>query len=211
MRYADDISIYVKSETASKRILASLTRFIEQKLRLRVNPEKTKISRPDESSLLGFSFRKPKGGSKQWTIVIAKRSVQRVKTKCKEITKRNNALSEGERISKLNKMLVGWVNYFLIAKDYNALDQLDGTVRFRLRMCLWKQWKNGSTRKKRLLSLGVKRKDAGGHGHSYKGYHRISSAWTVQMALSNEYFLKKGYLGFRHYRYLKTGKQKTLF
>ncbi|WP_420832390.1 group II intron maturase-specific domain-containing protein [Paraflavitalea pollutisoli] len=211
VRYADDISIYARSETAARRILSSVTRYIERKLLLKVNPKKTRLSRPEDSNLLGFCFRKPKGGSQQWTIVIARDSIVRVKAKCKEITRRNKAYSLEERISKLNQLLIGWVNYFLIARDYPPLDQLDGTVRFRLRMCIWKDWKTPRTRMQRLLRLGANRRSAAGHGHSYKSYHRIVNGWTVKMALSNEYFQKNGYIGFRNHRYHQTGKQKSLF
>jgi group II intron reverse transcriptase/maturase len=209
VRYADDVSIYVKSETAAKRIKAGITAYIEQKLLLKVNHEKTKISRPEESNLLGFSFRKPK--EKEWTIVIARKSVERVIKRCKEITKRNSPLSEEERIGRLNKMLVGWVNYFVIAKDYTALSRLDGNIRMRLRMCLWKQWKNAKARRRNLLKLGIDRSTASGYSHTYKGYHRIAISRSVSAALSIEYFSLKGYIGFRHYQYLRTGLQKSLF
>lgn len=209
VRYADDVSIYVKSETAAKRIQAGITQYIEQKLLLKVNHEKTKISRPEESNLLGFSSRKPK--LKEWTIVIARKSVERVIKRCKEITKRNSPLSEEERIGRLNKILVGWVNYFVIAKDYTTLSRMDGSIRMRLRMCLWKQWKNAKTRRKNLLKLGINRRTAIEHSYTYKGYHRTAVSWTLNAALPNDYFSKKGYIGFRHYQYLRTGKQKTLF
>ncbi len=209
VRYADDVSIYVRSEAAAIRVKEGIIKYVEQTLLLKVNHEKTKISRPEESNLLGYSFRKPT--LKEWTIVIARQSVERLMRKCKEITLRSNPLSEEERIGKLNKILVGWMNYFVIAKDYTILVRIDERIRFRLRMCLWKQWKNGKTRRRNLLKLDVNPKVAGGHAYTFKAYARTATNWTLKAALSNEYFRKKGYIGFRHYLYLRTGKQKTLF
>ena len=113
VRYADDISVYTQSETAANRVMNSIIKFIEEKLLLKINREKTKVSRPEESMLLGFSFRTYKG---RWIIKVARKTAHRIKRKFKEITKRNAPLSEEERITKLNTIIKGWVNYFIIAK-----------------------------------------------------------------------------------------------
>jgi len=208
VRYADDVSIYVKSQTAGKRIMMGVTKYVEQKLLLKVNRNKTKISTPKESNLLGFSFRQ--GRAKDWVITIAKKSVERIKEKCREITKRSTPLSEEERIRKLNKLLIGWMNYFVITKDYTTLAKLDSLIRMRLRLCLWKQWKNARTRKQNLLRLGVDYRTAAGYSYSRKGYCRITGSRTLSYALSNEYFRKKGYVGFRNYLYMRTRIQTSL-
>ena len=152
VRYADDCSIYVKSEAAAKRVAESIIQYIEGKLLLKVNREKTKISRPNESILLGFTFYQNKGG---WEILIGKQSIGRIMKKCKEITNRSKGISEKERIGKLQSIINGWVNYFVIAKAKSTMRDLDSFVRMRLRMCSWKSWKRSKTRVKELVKLGV--------------------------------------------------------
>lgn len=210
VRYADDVSVFVKSEVSAQRVKGKTALYIEEHLLLKVNHRKTKISRPEETNLLGFSFRKA-AKAKDWVIVIASTSVERVRRKCRDITRRNTPISEADRITRLNRILIGWVNYFVIARDYNALDKLDAGIRLRLRICLWKQWKKAGARRRNLLKLGVNPKTAYTHSHAYKGYHRMAISRTLHSALSNEYFKGKGFIGFRNYQYLKTGKQKSLF
>jgi len=209
VRYADDISVYTQSETAAKRVMNSIIKFIEGKLLLKVNREKTKVSRPEESMLLGFSFRTYKG---QWIIKIARKTVHRIKGKLKEITKRNAPLSEEERITKLNTIIKGWVNYFIIAKAKALMRHLDGNVRMRLRMCKWKQWKHISTRRRNLLKLGAKPKDAYLWGRSSKGYCRVAQTYILAQTLTVDYYKKKGYVGFYDLYHWRTEKQlKLLF
>ena len=208
VRYADDISLYVQSEVAGKRVMNSLTKLIEGKLLLKVNRGKTKVSRPEESMLLGFSFRTYKG---RWIIKVARKSAHRIKRKLKVITKRNAPLSEEERITKLNTIIKGWVNYFVIAKAKTLMQHLDGNVRVRLRMCKWKQWKNISTRRLNLLKLGAKPKDAYLWGRSSKGYCRIAQTFILCKTLTAGYYQRKGYAGFYDLYYGRTEKQIKLF
>lgn len=208
VRYADDISVYVKSEAASKRVMTGIMWFIESKLLLKVNRLKTKVSRPEESMLLGFSFRTYKG---RWIIKVARRSVERIKLKFKEITKRNAPLSEEERITKLNSIIKGWVNYFAIAKAKTLMQHLDGNVRMRLRMCQWKQWKNIRTRRRNLLKLGAKPKNAYQWGGSSKGYCRVAQSFILSQTLTVAYYRKNGYVGFYDLYHRQTEKQMKLF
>ncbi len=181
VRYADDISVYSQSKTAANRIMNSIIKFIEGKLLLKVNREKSKVSKPEESMLLGFSFRTHKG---QWIIKVAKKTAHRIKRKFREITKRNAPLSEEERIIKLNTIIKGWVNYFVIAKAKTLMQRLDGNVRMRLRMCKWKQWKNVKTRRRNLLKLGASCKDAYLWGRSSKGYCRVAQTYILSQTLT---------------------------
>ncbi|HEY8734359.1 MAG TPA: group II intron reverse transcriptase/maturase [Puia sp.] len=208
VRYADDISLYVSSEASANRVMTSVTKFIEQKLLLKVNREKTKISKPEESVLLGFSFRTYKG---KWIIRVAKKSVERIKLKFKEITKRNAPLSEEERIIKLNTIIKGWVNYFVIAKAKVLMQHLDGNVRTRLRMCKWKQWKNVKTRRRNLLKLGASFKSAYLWGRSSKGYCRVAQTYILGQTLTVAHYKRQGYVGFYDIYYLRTEKQTSLF
>jgi RNA-directed DNA polymerase len=208
VRYADDCSIYVKSEAAAKRVAESIIKYIEEKLQLKVNREKTKISRPNESMLLGFTFVKTKTG---WEIWIANKSIGRIMQKCKDITGRSNGLSEKERISKLQTIINGWVNYFVISKAKNVMRDLDAYVRFRLRMCLWKSWKQSKTRVKALIKLGFTYSWAYKCGNSSKGYCYVAHSKTLQYALPNKVFAKRGYTGFYNTYHGKTDAQPSLF
>ncbi len=148
VRYADDCSIYVKSEKSAQRVLMSITKYIEKDLKLKVNKEKSKVSRPTESTLLGFSFYNDAG---KWAIRIAKKSIERVREKSKAITKRNNGSNTRQKILKMQPLIQGWVNYFSIAKAKKAMQNLDALVRIRLRMGLWKEWKTCKARTANLL------------------------------------------------------------
>jgi len=207
VRYADDISVYVTSEAAAKRIMKSIIRYVEENLLLKVNRGKTKISRPEESTLLGFSFRTCKG---KWIIRVAKRSVERIKQKFKAVTLRSKPMPEEERIAKLNAMIRGWVNYFAIARAKVLMQHLDGNVRTRLRMCKWKQWKTRKARITNLFKLGATRKDAYLHGRSSLGYCRAAQSYILCKTLTVTYFRKQGYIGFYDH-YGRTEKQMKLF
>jgi len=208
VRYADDCSIYVKSEAAAKRVAESVIEYIEGKLLLKVNRAKTHISQPWESTLLGFSFFRQKWG---WEIRIAEQSVGRITKKCKDITGRNNGLSEKERIRKLQSMIPGWVTYFAIAKAKTVMQGLDELVRVRLRICQWKAWKQPANRVKQLLKLGAKKQNAYQWGNSSKGYCRISHSPILQTTLNKKVFEKRGYKGFYRTYHEKREAQLPLF
>ncbi len=142
VRYADDCSIFLKSKRAAERVLASTTRFIEDKLHLEVNQEKTSICRPSKFVLLGHSFvpSYKKGAKGVYRLCIAKKSWQRLKMKIKVITKKTSPIPLSERIQRLNYLMRGWVNYFQHATGYQKFRDLDAWIRCRLRYCIWKQW-----------------------------------------------------------------------
>ncbi|XHR92913.1 group II intron reverse transcriptase/maturase [Mucilaginibacter sp. UC70_90] len=208
VRYADDCSIYVKSEAAAKRLAEGIMVYIEGKLLLKVNREKTKISRPNESKLLGFTFVQIKGG---WEIWIAKTSVGRIMQKCKSITGRSNGLSEQDRLVKLQTVINGWVNYFVISKARNVMRDLDSYVRRRLRMCLWKSWKRAVRRAKELMKLGISRHWAYKWGSSSKGCWRVAHSQILRNSLTNIVFERRGYIGFAKTYHRKTAAQLSLF
>ena len=204
VRYADDCSIYVKSEKAAKRTEASITQYIEQKLKLKVNKEKTKVSRPMGSMLLGFSFYKSKD---QWELRISSKSVSRIKAKLKANTQRNNPANARIKIQKLETIIRGWVNYFVIAKAKSIMQQLDEMVRVRLRIGEWKQWKRIKTKIRKLISLGVNKYKAYEWGNSSKGYCKIAHSPVLQTTLTDNYWRKLGYTGFNNYYFWKTKYQ----
>jgi RNA-directed DNA polymerase len=208
VRYADDCSIYVSSKKAANRVRAGITSYIETKLKLKVNEAKTKISYPAQSTLLGFSFYKYKG---KWEIRIAENSIEGVKAKCKLITQRSNGKSTREKISQLQQVVVGWVNYFVIAKAKSVMERLDEGVRMRLRICKWKEWKVSKSRRRNLLQLGISKSKAYQWSNSSKGFCRIAHSPILQRTLNNNYWSKQGYQGFYQHYHNRTTLQTSLF
>lgn len=208
VRYADDCSIYVKSEKSAQRVKETITEYIERKLKLKVNRTKSNVSRPHESTLLGFSFYRSKDG---WQIRVAPKSLARIEKKMKEKTKRNDPTPAREKIKKIEAVIRGWVNYFAIAQCKSKMQELDAMVRTRLRIGIWKQWKKPKTRRRCLIQLGVPRQKAYEWSNSRRGYCRIAHSPILCRALSNKNFRKAGYVGFTNYYYWKTEHQLKLF
>lgn len=209
VRYADDCSIYVRSEKSAQRVLASITHYIEKDLKLKVNKAKSKVSRPTESTLLGFSFYKSKG---EWEIRIAKKTIERIRDKSKTITKRNNGSNTKQKVLKIQALVQGWVNYFSIAKAKSVMQNLDALVRSRLRMGLWKEWKWCKTRVANLLKLKASKQKSYEWGNSSRGYCRVARSPILCTTLNNAYFTKQGYIGFYEtYLRLINATQPSLF
>ena len=190
VRYADDCNIYVKSRKAGQRVMESITSFIEGKLKLKVNREKSAVDRPWKRKFLGFSF----SWNKQPKIRIAKQSIRRVKQKIRELTSRSKAIPIEQRIEKLNQYLGGWCGYFALADTPSVFSSVEEWTRRRLRMCLWKQWKKPKTKVKRLLSLGAPKDKAFEWGNSRKGYWRIACSPILHRTLNNAYWHKEGFM-----------------
>ena len=208
VRYADDCSIYVKSEKSAQRVMESITEYIESKLKLKVNRTKSKVSRPRESTLLGFSFYRAK---ERWEIRITPKSMDRIKKKMKEKTMRNDPSPAGEKIKKMEAVIRGWVNYFAIAKAKSKMKELDELVRTRLRIGIWKQWKKPKTKRIQLIKLGIQTQKAYEWSNSRKGYCRVAHSPILCRALNNDYFTRLRYVGFTNYYYWKTEHQRKLF
>ncbi|MEK4223122.1 group II intron reverse transcriptase/maturase [Bacillus sp. FSL W8-0116] len=188
VRYADDCNIYVKSKRAGERTMASVKRFIEGKLRLKVNEKKSAVDRPWKRKFLGFSFTP----SKEPKVRIAKQSLKRMKKKVREITSRKIPYPMEYWIKKLNQYLLGWCGYFALADTKSIFEDLDGWIRRRLRMCLWKNWKTSKTRIRNLIKLGVPEWKAYEWGNSRKGYWRISKSPILHRSLGNSYWSNQG-------------------
>jgi RNA-directed DNA polymerase len=208
VRYADDCSIYVRTEKAAERTMASITNYIEGKLKLKVNREKTKISRPTSSSLLGFSFYRSKS---QWEIRISPKSIKRIKEKLKAGTKRNNPENVRAKIQKLERIIRGWVNYFAIAKAKSIMQQLDEMVKVRLRMGVWHSWKRIRTKIRNLIKLGVSRQKAYMWGNSSKRYCKVAHSPILLTTLNDKFWSKEGYVGFFNYYFWKNDYQLKAF
>ncbi|BFH65703.1 group II intron reverse transcriptase/maturase [Paenibacillus azoreducens] len=151
VRYADDCNIFVASKRAGERVMESVTRYVEGKLKLKVNREKSAVDRPWNRKFLGFSFL----SNKKATIRLAPKTIHRLKEKIRELTSRTRPIAMEERIARLNRYLMGWLGYFRLASAQKHYERLDKWIRRRLRMCLWKQWKRVRTRIRELRALGV--------------------------------------------------------
>ncbi len=208
VRYADDCSIYVKSEKSAHRVKTSVITYVERGLKLQVNREKTQISRPYQSTLLGFSFYRHK---RNWAIRISPHSIGRIKEKLKVMTMRKAALPVKEKIRQMETVIAGWVNYFRLAQSGSIMQKLDELVYVRLRMGVWKHWKNIRTRCRNLMKLGRNKYLACMWGNSSLGYCRIAHSPILQTTLNKKYFLQLGYVGFYNNYYWKTEHQIKLF
>lgn len=188
VRYADDCNIYVKTPRAGERVKASVTRFIEMKLKLKVNQAKSAVDLPWKRKFLGFSF----SMDKEPKVRVAKQSLQKAKVRIREITSRRKAMRMEERIEELNQYLMGWCGYFSLADTPSIFRDMDKWIRRRLRMCLWKQWKNPRTKVKRLIFLGMPKNKAYEWGNTRKGYWRIAGSPILSRALNNQYWESNG-------------------
>lgn len=188
VRYADDCNIYVKSRRAGERVMANIRRYVEGKLKLKVNEEKSAVDRPWRRKFLGFSF----SHHKEPLIRVAPKSLDRFKDKVRELTSRKKSMSLATRIHGLNQYLRGWMGYFKLAETPNIFKKLDRWIRRRLRMCLLKQWKRGRTRCRELMALGIPREEAAKIGGSRKGYWRLSLTPQLNIALGLKFFESQG-------------------
>lgn len=190
-RYADDANIYVKSKKSAERVMASITRFIEEKLKLKVNKEKSAVDRPWKLKFLGYSFYYKKGGI---GIRVHPKPVEKFKQKLKEITGRSKSMSMGQRMEKLRQCIIGWVNYFNMADMNKLAKTLDKWIRRRIRMCIWKQWKKVKTKYVNLVKLGITKSKAWEYANTRKSYWHTANSPILARTLTNEYLEKNGFV-----------------
>ncbi len=182
-RYADDCNIYVRSHRAGERVMASVSRFLTTKLRLKVNETKSAVARPEERKFLGFSISND-GGERR----IAPKALDTFKTRIREQTCRTRGLSLTQIIEELTPYLIGWRGYFGFCQTPRVLTNLEAWTRRRLRSYLWRQWGNGRNRFKELRRRGVSHFRAAVAAGSPTGFWRMSGHPAVQSALRNHYF-----------------------
>ena len=170
--------------------MRSIRKFIEKKLKLKVNELKSAVDRPWKRKFLGFSFYNSKDGIR---IRIHEKSIKRFKDKVREVTNRSKGISMETRIHRLNQITTGWVNYFGLADARNRMKSLDEWIRRRLRACIWKQWKKIKTKHDNLVRLGVDNYKAWEFANTRKGYWRTSNSPILNATLTNKYFESIGY------------------
>ena len=189
-RYADDCIIVVKSEKAANRVMESITKFIEKKLGLKFNAEKSKVARPNQIKYLGYGFYYTKTG-----IIKPKphlKSIQKFKRKLKQLTKRSYSIALDERIVKLNQVIRGWINYFRVADMKEQLKNITSHLNRRIRCIIWKQWKTCNHRYKCLLKLGISKEKAKRTAYSRASYWHNSMSTVLHVAISNKRLRQKG-------------------
>ena len=189
-RYADDCIILVGSSKAADRVMKNVSIFIESKLGLKVNMTKSKVSKPNDIKYLGFGFFMDKNDG-LWKAKPHEKSVEKLKLKLKKLTSRRWSISLDERLEKIKKTIVGWTNYYKIGYWKDVARMVDAHVRFRLRMCIWKQWKKVNTKKKALISLGVPKREAWMLANSRKAYARCASSF-LNNVLTNKRLKERG-------------------
>lgn len=190
-RYADDNNVYVKSKRAGIRVMESMTNLIENKLKLKVNKNKSAVDFVSRRKFLGFSFYFAKSGAE---IRIHEKSIKRFKDKIRFYTNRNKGISMEFRLKKLNQIMRGWINYYGIANASAKLKEIDKWIRRRLRACIWKQWKKISTRYRNLIQLGINKYKAWEYANTRKGYWRISNSPILSKSLNNKYLESLGFV-----------------
>jgi RNA-directed DNA polymerase len=193
VRYADDITIYVRSRRAAERVMGSTCEFIERALKLRVNRGKSSVASAFRATLLGFGFLKRKGEIK---IRIDPKARKRAKDRLREITSRSWGVSMGRRIREANRFTVGWTAYFALADTPYPLLQLDEWLRRRLRQARWKEWKKVRTKHRNLVATGIPPGKAYEWANSRLGYWRIARSWVLTRSLTNAYWREQGLQGF---------------
>lgn len=188
VRYADDCNIYVRSVRAGERVMAGVSRFLEKKLKLKVNRAKSAVARPGERKFLGFTFTF-KGEPKRR---IAPQSLKRFKLRVRELLRTGGHLAPAHLVNRLKLFLIGWRGYFGFCETPSVLGKLDSWLRRRLRMVFWRQWKRGRTRFAELRQRGVNHDLAARTAGSARGPWRLSRSPALSFALPNAYFISLG-------------------
>lgn len=211
VRYADDCNIYVRSERAGQRVMASVVHFIERKLRLKVNLQKSAVARPEERHFVGFRLRRePSSGDAE--VLLSKRSKERIDAKIRELTPRTWGRSMSACIQRANAYLRGWVGFFWICTEgeERTLEFLDAHLRRRLRAIQLRQWKRSSTIIKRLVQLGVKPDKARASvNKEHRSWWRLSHAWAVDRGLNRAYFSRVGLLSLVDLNYQRHARARV--
>lgn len=190
VRYADDGLIFCRSRRAAERVRDSITKFIESRLKLRVNCEKTESAYIGKLKFLGYGFyiRNDK-----CRLRLHQKSEAKLRKRLKEITSRSNGMGYQRRKDTLREYLRGWTEYYCLADMGTKVSEIDQWLRRRIRMCIWKAWKRPKTRVANLCRCGIAKWQAYQWGNTSKGYWRIADSWILHRAISKEALHKNGY------------------
>ena len=206
-RYADDCVIFVKTENAAKRVMFHIVKFIETKLKLKVNAEKTHITKPNNLKYLGFSFWKDK---EKWKSIPHQESFKKLFLKLKNLVKRSWSIDLTYRIKKINEVLRGWINYYRQSSMKMKITKIGKWLRNAIRVVIWKQWKVPNKQIPSLVKLGINEEEAKGLTFCRRGYQFIAHSCVVHRAISNSRLKRRGLLDPLEY-YLKPNSIECLF
>lgn len=190
-RYADDCVIFVKTKYSAERVMRNIVKYIETKLKLKVNATKTHVCYPNNLKYLGFGFWKD-SKTKTWKVCPHKDSQMKFKRNLKKLLCRSWSIDLDSRLTKINQLTRGWINYFKKGNMKKFLTAISGWLRTKLRIVIWKQWKVCDKQIKSLVKLGIPLEEAKGLTYCRKGYQFIARSCVVQRAISNERLKKRG-------------------
>lgn len=203
VRYADDMVIFCRSRRSAERTMKNIISFIEKKLFLRVNRDKSQVAAAKDIKFLGYSFYSYKGQGK---LRIHPRSEEKMKAKIKQLTSRSNGWGNDRRKEALSRYITGWVQYFKLADMQKLLSKVDEWYRRRLRMVIWKQWKRIKTRIRNLMKLGINKYKAYEWANTRKGYWHIANSWILTSTITNQRLKEAGFVFFSDcYRKVRVG------
>jgi group II intron reverse transcriptase/maturase len=201
VRYADDLVILCKSKRSAERTLANIVPYIENKLFLKVNREKTTTAYVSKIKFLGYSFYVNKGEGR---LRVHPKSIAKMKERIKTLTSRSNGWGYARRKEALRQYITGWVNYFKLADMRRLLERVDAWYRRRLRMVIWKQWKRVRTRWRNLIKLGINKYKAWEWANTRKGYWHIANSFILSRTVTDERLRLAGYVFLSdYYRYVR--------
>jgi hypothetical protein len=196
VRYADDMVIFCKSKRSAERTLANIVPYIENKLFLKVNREKTTTAYISKIKFLGYSFYVTKGEGR---LRVHPKSIAKMKERIKALTSRSNGWGNARRKEALRQYITGWVNYFKLADMKSLLIRVDEWYRRRLRMIIWKQWKRIRTRGRNLMKLGIIKYKAWEWANTRKGYWHTANSFILTRSVTSDRLRQAGYIFFLEY------------
>ena len=201
VRYADDFSIYVKSKASAKRVGNSIYKFLRDKLHLPINREKSGIRRPKSFTTLGFGFvpTYKKGEKGKYQLVVKESKWKELKSKLKRLTKKTIPASFDERITRINLLMRGWINYFKLASIQQKPKKLDEWLRNRLRYCIWHHWKKPERKRKNLIRLGIEPNQAYAWSRTRMGGWRVAQSPILITTITINRLEKRGYVSLLEY------------
>jgi group II intron reverse transcriptase/maturase len=195
VRYADDFSIYTKTKATARKVGNSIFLFLQNKLQLPINSEKSGIRKPIDFEVLGYKFVPTyiKGDRGKYQLVVSEKGWNNLKQKVKSITRKTSQLSLDERITKLKEVQRGWLNYFRMGSITGKLGTLDSWVRHRLRYCIWKDWKKPERKRKNLIRLGIDQEHAYSWSRTRMGGWRVAQSPIMKQSVTLARLRKRGY------------------
>ena len=201
VRYADDFSIYVRSKEAAKRVGNSIYQFLHDTLHLPINKEKSGIRRPITFQVLGYGFvpTYKKGEKGKYQLIVKPSKWKEFKSKLKYLTKKTIPMSFDERVTRINRLVRGWINYFKLASIHGKLKKLEEWMRNRLRYCIWHHWKKPDRKRKNLIRLGIEQGMAYAWSRTRMGGWAVAQSPILRTTITIKRLEKRGYVSLIKY------------